>query len=82
VLSGRTHRIAIALVPLEIAHLAMVQWAIDGVAASGQIASRERFCKRGNSRQKQRHKGGDGGEFADDFSQFERAPNTRLTRAA
>lgn len=69
-LSGDPHCIAIALVPLEVAHLAMVQRAIDGVAARGQIGGGKRLRQDRDTREKQRQKGSDGCEFAHDVSQF------------
>jgi len=69
-MSGDSHCIAIALVPLEVAHLAMVQRAIDGVAACGQIGGGKRLRQSGDTRQTQSQKGSDGCEFARDVPQF------------
>jgi hypothetical protein len=64
------HCITIALVPLDLAHLAMVQGAIDRVAARGQIGGGKRLGQASETRYKQRQKCCEGCEFANDIPQF------------
>jgi hypothetical protein len=70
VLSWHTYAVAIALVLLEIAHLAMMYGAIKRIAAGRQIGGRKRFRQHGNAGQNQRQKGCDRCESADCFTQF------------
>lgn len=62
--------VAIFIVPWAILPLTVVQRAISGCAAVGQIRCGQRLRKRGEARKKQREKSCQSREFASDFHEF------------
>lgn len=81
-LTRAAYRAAFALVPLDLAHLAMVQRTIGRVAARRQIAGGQTCGHCRNARQKQRHEGHDSCEFVYDHAQFGKFSQLKTTHEA